>query len=188
MGVHVLTDINVTFHDHLAGETWLEQYSRALETYGAITGNVSVELVGLFLVNWTSICQPNRLEQHFHARKRMAQATMLFRLGARRSRLERISLCMETHKGQRNSFTSCSHPRNSEEPICTNITTEQSMDAYRCIAQTARASVCQRQDSVSGCLQSKTLRKWFPMFTDLLKSVMPSRTPSTARFLSLDPG
>ena len=41
MGVHVLAS---------AGETWLEQHSRALETYGDNSGDVSVkELVCLFL-------------------------------------------------------------------------------------------------------------------------------------------
>ena len=34
MGVHVLADVNVTLHDHLAGETRLEQHVRELVGLG----------------------------------------------------------------------------------------------------------------------------------------------------------
>ena len=83
IGVHVLTDINVTLHDHLAGETWLEQHSRAPETYGANSGDVSFkELVNLFSSTARRFASQrlwNKTSTHG------TQGIMLFRLGARKS-------------------------------------------------------------------------------------------------------
>ena len=65
-------------------------------------------------VNCTSIYQPTRLERRFHARKRMAQAMMLFRLGARTN----FPLHGDTQKLEEQFYVMFrTHPHNSEESI-----------------------------------------------------------------------
>ena len=65
-------------------------------------------------INCTSIYQPTWLERNFHARKRMAQAIMLFRLGARTN----FPLHGDTQRLKEQFYVIFrTHPHNSEESI-----------------------------------------------------------------------
>ena len=65
-------------------------------------------------VNCTSIHQPTRSERHFHARKRLAQPIMLFRLGARTN----FPLHGDTQRLEEQFYVMFrTHPHDSEESI-----------------------------------------------------------------------
>ena len=152
IGVHVLTDINVTLHDHLSGETWLEQHSRAPETYGANCGDVSFkELVNLFSSTarrfasqrlWNKTSTPG------------TQGIMLFRLGARKSWAgTNFPLHGDTKVRKQFYVLFKTHPRKSEESD-ENKLRRRIINSIACgrgtriKAQNVRVSAFQRHDFV----------------------------------------